>query len=67
MAAGIIAKLSASLSDFATTLKHKREDISTEDVIIALDVEEQAKNIPGTSTQGASENIIVNKANYKGN
>ena len=68
MAAGIIAKLPASWRDFATTLKHKREDISTEDLIIALDVEEKAraKDAPGTSAQGASANIIVNKPTYKG-
>ena len=55
MAAGIIAKLPASWRDFATTLKHKREDISIEDLIIALDVEEKA-----------SANIIVNKPAYMG-
>jgi hypothetical protein len=68
VAAGIIAKLPASWRDFATTLKYKREDISTKDLIIALDVEEKsrAKDIPGTSSQGASANIIVNKPNYKG-
>ena len=68
MAAGIIAKLPASWRDFATTLKHKREDISTENLIIALDVEEKAraKDALGTSAQGASANIIVNKPTYKG-
>ena len=68
VAAGIIAKLPASWRDFATTLKHKREDISTENLIIALDVEEKvrAKDVPGTSAQGASANIIVNKPTYKG-
>lgn len=68
MAAGIIAKLPASWRDFATTLEHKREDISTENLIIALDVEEKAraKDAPGTSAQGASANIIVNKPTYKG-
>ena len=54
--AGIIAKLPASWRNFATTLKHKREDMSTENLIIALDVEEKvrAKDVPGTSAQGAS-------------
>ena len=68
VAAGIIAKLLASWRYFATTLKHKREDISTENLIIALDVEEKAraKDAPGTSAQGASANIIVNKPTYKG-
>ena len=37
-------------------------------MIIALDVEEKAreKDAPGTSAQGASANIIVNKPTYKG-
>ena len=37
-------------------------------MIIALDVEEnaRAKDAPGTSAQGASANIIVNKPTYKG-
>ena len=44
VAAGIIAKLPATWRDFATTLKHKREDISTEDLVIALDVEKKGKS-----------------------
>ena len=57
VAAGIIAKLPASWRDFATTLKHKRENISIEDLIIALDVEEKAsaKDVPGTYAQGAMQ------------
>ena len=57
VAAGIITKLPASWRDFATTLKHKREDISIEDLIIALDVEEKAsaKDVPGTYAQGAMQ------------
>ena len=67
VAAGIVAKLSASWRDFATTLKHK-DGISTEDQIIALDVEEKVggKDVLGTSSQDASANIIVNKPTYKG-
>lgn len=76
VAAGIIAKLPASWRDFATSLKHKREDISTEDLIIALDVEEKAraKDAPSTSAaaeNGASANVVekkqFSKNNYKGN
>ncbi|CAO2147295.1 unnamed protein product [Urochloa humidicola] len=68
VAAGIIAKLPTSWRNFASFLKHKREDISTKDLIITLDVEEKAraKDVPGTSTQGASANVVVNKPNYKG-
>ena len=36
VAAGIIAKFSASWRDFATTLKYKRDDIFIEDLIIAF-------------------------------
>ena len=52
----------------ATTLKQKREDISPENLIISLDVEEKtrAKDARGISAQGASANIIVNKPTYKG-
>lgn len=57
VAAGIIAKLPASWRDFVTSLKHKREYISTKDLLIALDVEETArvKDALGTSAQGAGE------------
>jgi hypothetical protein len=66
VAVGIIAKLPATWRDFASTLKHKREDISMEDLVIALDVEEKArmKDAPSTSTaakNGASANIIEKK------
>jgi hypothetical protein len=64
--AGIIAKLPVAWQDFATTLKHKREDISTKDLVIALDVEEKAraKDAPSTSAvaeNGASANIVEKK------
>ena len=70
MAVGIIAKLPATWRDFATTLKHKREDISTEDLVIALDVEEKAraKDSPSTSVvaeNGVSANIVEKKFNNK--
>ena len=57
LAAGIITKLPTSWRDFTTTLKHKREDISIEDLIISLDVEEKAraKDVPGTYAQGAMQ------------
>jgi len=46
VATGIIAKLPATWWDFATTLKHKREDIFTEDLVTAVDVEEKAWDFP---------------------
>ena len=38
----IIAKLPPSWRNFATTLKHKRQEISVENLIASLDVEEKA-------------------------
>jgi hypothetical protein len=51
VATGIIDKLPVTWRDFATTLKHKRDDITTENLIIALDVEEKsrAEDAPVTS------------------
>jgi hypothetical protein len=68
VAAGIIAKLPTSWRDFATCLKHKREDISIESLITTLDVEEKAraKDAPSTSAaveNGASANVVVGKNN----
>jgi hypothetical protein len=69
VASGIIAKLPTSWRDFATSLKHKREDISTESLITTLDVEEKtrAKDAPSTSAtaeNGASANVVVGKNNH---
>jgi hypothetical protein len=66
---GIIAKLPTSWRDFATSLKHRREDISNVSLIISLDVEEKAraKDAPSTSSaaeNGASSNVIVGKHNH---
>ena len=46
VATGIIAKLPVTWRDFATTLKHKREDIFMEDLVTAVDVEEKAWDFP---------------------
>jgi hypothetical protein len=69
VAADIIAKLPTSWRDFATSLKHKREDISTKNLITALDMEEKAraKDAPRTSAvveNGASANVVVGKNNH---
>jgi hypothetical protein len=40
---GIIAKLSPSWKNFATSLKHKRHEFSVIDLIGSLDVEEKAR------------------------
>ena len=39
----IIAKLPSSWRNFATTLKHKRQEISVENLIASLDVVEKAR------------------------
>ena len=39
----IIAKLPSSWRNFATSLKHKRQEISVENLIASLDVEEKAR------------------------
>jgi hypothetical protein len=39
----IIAKLSSSWKNFATSLKHKRQKIWVENLIASLDVEEKAQ------------------------
>ncbi|CAO2038120.1 unnamed protein product [Urochloa humidicola] len=39
----IIAKLPSSWRNFATTLKHRRQEISVENLIASLDVEEKAR------------------------
>jgi hypothetical protein len=50
----IVAKLPSSWSNFATTLKHRRHEISVENLIGSLDVEEKArkKDISEEGDQG---------------
>jgi hypothetical protein len=43
VAGGIIAKLPPSCTNFATTLKHKRQEFSVAELIGSLDVEERAR------------------------
>jgi hypothetical protein len=43
VAGGIIAKLPPSWTDFATTLKHKIQELSVAELIGTLDVEERAR------------------------
>jgi hypothetical protein len=49
VAGGIIAKLSSSCRDFATTLKHKRTHMSISYLIASLDIEEKAQAKDGRS------------------
>ncbi|KAK3130497.1 hypothetical protein QOZ80_6BG0494210 [Eleusine coracana subsp. coracana] len=49
VARGMIAKLPLSWRDFATTLKHKRTNISVSDLIVSLDIEKKAHEKDGCS------------------
>jgi len=65
VAAAIVAKLPTEWRDFATALKHKREEISIEDLIAALDVEEKAraKDVQVKNVQN-SANFVQNKKQF---
>jgi hypothetical protein len=56
--AAIVAKLPAEWRDFATSIKHKREEISMEDLIAALDVKEKAR------AKDAQTKNVQNSANF---
>nr|CAD41546.2 OSJNBb0091E11.16 [Oryza sativa Japonica Group] len=62
---GIIAKLPPSWSDFATSLKHKRQEFSVIDLIGSLGVEEKAraKENRGKNIEGGSSANLVQKKN----
>jgi len=59
----IIAKLPFTWRNFATTLKHKRQEISVENLIATLDVEEKArkKDASEKGDQGQSSANMVQK------
>jgi hypothetical protein len=65
VAGGIIAKLSPSWTDFAPTLKHKRQEFSMTNLIGSLDDEEiaRAKDTHGKGVKTSSTNM-VQKKNY---
>ncbi len=66
MAGGIIAKLPPSWSDFATSLKHKRQEFSVTDLIGSLGVEEKARakdNRGKKKNDGGSSANLVQKKN----
>jgi hypothetical protein len=71
VAGGFIAKLPSSWTNFATALKHKRQQISFEDLLAGLDVEEkaQAKDAPKAPEGQSSANMMhhAGKKNYKPN
>jgi hypothetical protein len=63
VADGIIAKLPPYWTDFATTLKHKRQEFSVAELIGSLDVEERAraKDTRGKGVETSSANMIQKK------
>jgi hypothetical protein len=56
VAGGIIAKLPPSWKDFATSLKHKRQEFNVADLIGTLDVEERAR---GKDNNGKIQNHLL--------
>ncbi|KAK1595907.1 hypothetical protein QYE76_018329 [Lolium multiflorum] len=67
IAGGIIAKLPPSWRNFATSLKHKRQEFSTTDLIGSLDVEEKAraKDTRARGVEGGSSANLVQKKNFQ--
>lgn len=65
---GIIAKLPLSWRNFATSLKHKRQEISVENLIGTLDVEEKARakdaGPKGNTQEGTSTVNMVQRNNH---
>jgi len=63
VAGGIIAKLPPSWRDFATSLKHKRQEFRVAKLIGSLDVEERAraKNTRGKDVESSSANMLPKK------
>ena len=59
----MITKLPPSWRNFATSLKHKRHEISVKNLIATLDVEEKArkKDVPEKGDQGQSSANMVQK------
>ncbi|KAK1681303.1 hypothetical protein QYE76_042151 [Lolium multiflorum] len=67
VAGGIIAKLPPSWRNFATSLKHKRQEFSISDLIGSLHVEEKAraKDTRARSFEGGSSANVVQKKNFQ--
>jgi hypothetical protein len=67
VAGGIIAKLPPSWRNFATSLKHKRQEFSVSDLIGSLHVEEKAraKDTHAQGFDGSSSAHVVQKNNFQ--
>jgi hypothetical protein len=66
VAGGIITKLPPSWKDFATSLKHKRQEFNVVDLIGTLDVEERArgKGNNGKDPESSAANMVQKKNFY---
>ena len=66
MAGGIIAKLSPSWWDFATSLKHKRQEFNVAELIGSLGVEERvrAKDNRGKEVESSTANMVQKKNSF---
>jgi hypothetical protein len=62
---GIITKLSPSWKDFATYLKHKRQEFNVEELIGTLDVEERARTKDSGKGVETSTANVVQKRNFR--
>ena len=69
VAGGIIAKLPPSWNNFATSLKHKRQEFFVADLIGTFDVEEKAraKDTRARVAEGASSAHMVQTKNFQPN
>ncbi|KAF8720947.1 hypothetical protein HU200_023353 [Digitaria exilis] len=69
VAGAIISKLPSSWKDFATSLKHKRQEFTIDGLIGALDIEEKAraKDTRGKRVVGASANFVQKNSNGQKN
>jgi hypothetical protein len=67
VAGGIIAKLPPSWTDFATTLKHKRQEFSVAKLIGSLDVEERARAKDTSANMVQKKNSNVSHNNKRKN
>src|SRR3954466_3343543 len=67
VAGGIIAKLPQSWRNFATSLKHKRQEFSVTNLIGTLDVEEKtrAKDAHARGIEEGSNATLVQKRNFQ--
>ena len=66
VAGGIIVKLPPSWRDFATSLKHKRQEFSVAERIGSLDVEERAraKDNRGKGVESSAANMVQKKNSF---